>query len=73
MQIEFTVPVRVVVDVEDDTTVESVWDGRSVEDLVRAVAERNLVNVDLEVKIETELRRNLQYRGGINTYLRLGA
>ena len=40
MLIEFTVPVRVVFDVEDDTTVASVWDGRSVEDLVRAVVEQ---------------------------------
>ena len=72
MQIEFTVPVRVVVDVEDDTTVDSDWDGWSVEDLVRVVARGALADPDLEVKIESALRTFLQTRGGINTYLRLG-
>ena len=73
MLIEFTVPVRVVFDAEDDTTVASVWDGRSVEDLVRAVVERNLANVDLEEEIESVLKSDLQTRGRIYIYLRPGA
>ena len=73
MLIEFTVPVRVVVDVEDDTTVRPKYSSWSVSDLARAMVEGNIVNVDLEIKVEQALRNCLKTAGGINIYLRLGA
>lgn len=72
MQIEFTVPVSVTVDVEDDTTVRPTYGAWPVAELVRIVARGALVDPDLEVKIETALRTFLKTDGGINTYLRLG-